>query len=83
MRFLCAEIQNVPIKVRNTRDSSVNSSNVQNVKKSGQTQREILIINIDMSKKTHTQLRGAYFYSQTSVHELNSFLKVVRKPKCS
>ena len=22
-------------------------------------------------------------YSQTSVHELNSFLKVVRKPKCS
>jgi len=27
-----------------------------------------------------TQLRK---YSQTSVHELNSFLKVVRKPKCS
>ena len=22
-------------------------------------------------------------YSQTSVHELNSFVKVVRKPKCS
>jgi len=24
-----------------------------------------------------------YVYSQTSVYELNSFLKVVRKPKCS
>ena len=26
---------------------------------------------------------GSWQYSETSVHELNSFLKVVRKPKCS
>ena len=54
MRFLCAEIQNVPIKVRNTRDSSVKSNNVQNVQKCDQTQQEILIINLDRSKHTHT-----------------------------
>lgn len=54
MRFLCAEIQNLTIKVRNTRDSSVNSSNVQNVQKCDQTQREILIINLDIPKHTHT-----------------------------
>ena len=54
MRFLCAEIQNVPIKVRNTRHSSVNSSNVQNVQKCDQTQREILIKNLDTPKHTHT-----------------------------
>jgi hypothetical protein len=57
MRFLCAEIQNLPIKVRNTKDSSVNSSTVQNVQKRDQKQREILIINIDMSKHTHTHNR--------------------------
>ena len=54
MRFLCSEIQNVPIKARNTRDSSVNSSKLQNVQKCDQTHREILIKNIDMSKHTHT-----------------------------
>jgi len=69
MRFLCAEIQNIPIKVRNARDSSVNLSNVQNVKKFDQTQREILIINIDISKHTHTQTHThIHTYTQTHKH---------------
>jgi hypothetical protein len=60
MRFLSAEIQNLPIKVRNTEDSWVNSINVLNVQKFDRTQRLILIINLNVSR--HTQLRGAFFY---------------------
>jgi hypothetical protein len=39
-------------------------------------------ISLNIVKREVTQMYGVNSeYSQTSVHELNSFLKVVRKPK--
>jgi len=37
----------------------------------------------DIAANKQWRYIGSSLYSRTSVHELNSFLKVVRKPKCS
>ena len=38
-----------------------------------------ILFSVDMSSFHYSKI---FIYSQTMVHELNSFLKVIHKPKC-